>query len=249
NPAGYPGSLTGPQHYSGYTNLALYLSRILATVPGVTDELLVGSSAGGFGAGLTADLVARNVPATVERFTMLDDSGPPLSNQIIVPCLQDQWRKVWGFDSTVLKDCGAACPTSNDYVHDWMTFLMKKYAKGPLASKFMGGLISWTGDAIISTYFGFGGNDCTATVPVPIGAAQFEAGLLEFRSEVQAETDLFGTYYAAGTAHTFLMTDSAGLMQGTGLLGGLYDTEVNGVRLVDWISDLLSHEQAAHVGP
>jgi hypothetical protein len=66
---------------------------------------------------------------------------------------------------------------------------------------------------------------------------------------VQAETGSFGTYYAAGTSHTFLMMDSGGLFPGAGLLGGLYDTQVGGVRLVDWISDLLAHKQAAHVGP
>jgi hypothetical protein len=32
-------------------------------------------------------------------------------------------------------------------------------------------------------------------------------------------------------------------------LGGLYDTQAGGVKLVDWINDLLTHKQAAHVGP
>ncbi len=249
NPAGNPGPLTGPQNFTGYSNLTIFLSRILATVPGVTDELLVGSSAGGVGAGLTADLVARNVPASVERFTMLDDSGQPMSSQVIVPCLQDTWRKVWGFDATFLKDCGAACPTSNDYVSDWIQFLLNKYAKGPFAPKFMGGLISWTGDAIISTFFGFGANNCTATTPIPVGAAQFEAGLLDLRTNLQSQTSSFGTYFAAGTSHTFLLMDSGGLVQGTGLLGGLYDTQAGGVKLVDWVTDLVNHTQAAHVGP
>lgn len=249
NPTGYPGPLTGPQKYTGYSNLKSYLSRILATVPDATDELLLGSSAGGFGAGLTADLVARNVPASVQRFTLLDDSGQPMSSQYIVPCLQDQWRKVWGFDDTFLKDCGAACPTSNDYVMDWMQFLLDKYAKGPFAPKFMGGLISWTGDSIISTFYGFGANNCTATTPVALSSAKFEAGLLEFRGKLQGQTSSFGTYYAGGTSHTFLLQDSSGVFQGTGLLGGLYDTQVNGVRLVDWIKDLVDHKQAPHVGP
>jgi hypothetical protein len=249
NPAGYPGPVTGPQSYTGYTNLEHYLSRILATVPGATDELLVGSSAGGFGAGLNADLVAANMPASVQRFTMLDDSGPPMSSQIIQPCLQDQLRKVWGLDSTFLATCGAGCPTPNDYVYDWMTYLMNKYGRGPLSAKFMGGLVSWTGDAIISTFYGFGAQNCMSSVPIAISGPVFEAGLLDFRSKIQAQTNLFGTYYAGGTDHTFLIQDMGGLVQGTGLLGGLYDTQVNGVRLVDWMSDLLAHKQATHVGP
>jgi hypothetical protein len=249
NPTGYPGPLTGPQDYAGYTNLELYLSRILATVPDATDELLTGSSAGGFGTGLDAALVARNAPAAVERFTMIDDSGPPMSSQYIVPCLQDTLRTVWGLDQTFLKTCGAACPTPDDYVFDWMQYLLDTYAKGPFAPKFMGGLISWAGDAIISTFYGFGANDCTVTAPVPLTGAVFEAGLLGFRTQVQSQTNLFGTYFASGTSHTFLLQDSSGLVQGVGLLGGLYDTTVDGVRLVDWMNDLLAHKQAAHVGP
>ena len=81
--AGNPGPLTGPQDYTGYPNLKLYLSRILATVPDATDELLTGSSAGGFGSGLTADLVARNAPATVQRFTILP--GPMTSPLRSIP--------------------------------------------------------------------------------------------------------------------------------------------------------------------
>jgi hypothetical protein len=59
----------------------------------------------------------------------------------------------------------------------------------------------------------------------------------------------FGTYYADGTSHTFLLQDSSGIVSGVGLLGGLYDTTSGGVKLVDWINDLLNHTQAAHVGP
>lgn len=249
NPEGLPGPITGKQNYTGYTNLRLFLSRILPTVPDVTDLAVMGSSAGGFGTGLTADLVARNAPASVERFTMIDDSGQPMSKAYIVPCLQETWRTVWGFDNTVLKDCGAACPVADDYVMDWMQFLLNKYTKGPFASKFRGGLISFTSDSTISTFFGFGADDCKTTVPIPMSGAKFEAGILEFRGMVKPQTDAFGTYYIGGTSHTVLMMDNGGLIQGTGLLGGLYDTEVDGLKLTDWIKDLLEHKQAPHIGP
>jgi len=249
NPTGNPGPLTGAQDFTGYSNLQLYLSRILATVPDATDLLLTGSSAGGFGAGLNADLIARNAPASVERFTLLDDSGPPMSSTYIAPCLQTTWRTVWGFDQSFLADCGAACPTPDDYVSDWMHFLFAKYQAGPLASKFMGGLISWSGDAIISTFYGFGADNCTAAAPVALSSAKFEAGLLEFRATAQAQAPAFGTFIADGGSHTFLLMDSSGLVPGLGLIGGLYDTQVNGVKLVDWITALLAHAQAPHVGP
>lgn len=249
NPMSKPGPLTGTQAYTGWGNLHQYLGRILATVPDMTDEAILGSSAGGFGVGLAASLFARNAPASVQRFTMIDDSGQPMSSQVIPTCLQDQWRKVWGFDNSFLADCGADCPRSDDYVYDWIRHLLATHAKGPFAPKFMGGLISWTGDSIIRTFYGFGANNCMSPVSIAVGQAQFEAGLYDFRAMVQPRTDLFGTYYASGTSHTFLMQDSSGLFQGTGLLGGLYDTKVSGVKLVDWMNDLLAHKQAAHVGP
>lgn len=242
NPAGVPGPSTGPQNYTGYTNLQLYLSRILATVPDATDELLTGVSAGGFGAGLNASLVMGNAPASVERFTILDDSGPPLSNQYIRPCLQDTWRKVWGFDNTFLKDCGTACPSQNDYIYDWSKYLLSRYAKGAFAPKFMAGLLSWDGDSTISSFFGYGANDCTKQSPLT--SAQFRSGLLDFRTMIQSETSSFGTYYVPGTSHTFLTLDGS-----PGSQGGLYNTEIDGVKLTNWINDLLAHKQAAHVGP
>jgi hypothetical protein len=238
------GPVTGKQHFSGYTNLKTYLSRILPTVPDATDFLLTGSSAGGFGVGLTADLVARNMPKTVQRFTMLDDSGPPMSSKYLQSCLQDRWQSVWGFQNTFLKDCGAACPNPKGFIDDWLHFLIAKYAKGPNAPTFMAGLVSATGDGVISTFFGFGANNCTAAVPVAVPAPQFEAGLLEIRSSLSSQTDRFGTFYYGSTQHTTLIGDI-----GTGLLGGLYDTQAGGVKLTDWINDLLAHKQAAHVGP
>jgi hypothetical protein len=245
NATGEPGPLTGPQNYTGWTNLELYLSRILATVPDATDELLMGASAGGFGTGLTAGLVVRNVPASVERFTMLDDSGQPMSSQYIQPCLQDLWRQVWGFDSTFLAECGSACSAPNNWVYPWIEHLLTTSTEGTVSEKFEGGLISWTGDAVISTFYGFGANDCKGNVPVPLNSAVFEAGLLDFRQMAQAKSSLFGTYFASGTNHTFLLLNNAT----AGFLGGLYDTTVGGVRLVDWIADLLAHKPTTHVGP
>jgi Pectinacetylesterase len=251
NAAGDPGSLTGSTHYAGYTNLKLYLSRILATVPGATDWLLTGSSAGGFGAGLTADLVARNVPSSVQRLTMIDDSGPPMRTEFIPSCLQQQWSSVWGFGNSVLADCGPACPDPTNYIGSWMEFLVSKYARGPNAGRFMAGLISSTSDAVISTFFGFGASDCTSPVPIPLSGSQFQAGLLDVRAWAQGATSRFGTFYYDSSAHTTLITDTGIQIQSTplGLIGGLYGTEANGVKLTDWIRDLLDHKQAAHVGP
>lgn len=247
NLAGKPGLLTPPQHYSGYSNLKLYLSRILATVPDATDELLTGISAGGFGAALTLDLVARNMPATVQRFTLLDDSGPPMPKSALPTCLQEQWQKVWGFQNTFLKDCGPSCARTDDYALDYLRFILGKWANGPHGDRFRGGLISSTGDGIISKFFGFGANNCKATIA--LSPTQYEAGLSETRHLARTQTTRFGTYYYPSTAHTTLAWDAASNIPAVGTLGGLYDTKVAGVKLTDWIKDLLAHKAADHVGP
>jgi hypothetical protein len=204
--------------------------------------LLTGSSAGGFGVGLTADLVARNAPDSVERFTMLDDSGPPMSKTYLPTCLQHQWQSVWGFPNTVLRDCGGACQSPDDFISDYVQFLVTKYAKGVHADRFMAGLVSATGDSVMSTFFGYGANDCSTLSP--LGAPQFEAGLLELRYTLKPQTDRFGTFFFGASSHTTLIMDS-----GSGAIGGLYDTQASGVKLTSWIRDLLAHTQATHVGP
>jgi hypothetical protein len=246
NHAGVPGPLTGPQHFSGYTNVKLYLARILATVPNMTDVLLTGSSAGGFGAALETDLIGRNLPASVQRYTMIDDSGPPLPNPTVPTCLQNTWQTVWGFGNTVLKDCGSGCPDHTNWTSDYLNFIAKKYGTGPMAQKFMGGFISSTADPVISAFFGFGKNNCTGVGLV--SAADYQAGLLAIRRQVTSLTDRFGTFYFTSTTHTTLLFDT-----GVAYLGGLYSTQVAAdggtAKLTDWIRGLLNHTQAAHVGP
>jgi hypothetical protein len=172
-----------------------------------------------------------------------------MSIQYLPSCLQTQWSSVWGFTNSILKDCGAACPGPGNFVSAWTQFLIDKYAKGAGAQKFMAGLISATGDSIISSFFGFGANGCTSSTPVPLSGSQFEAGLMDIRFSTQTQTDRFGTFYYDSTAHTTLILDTGQQTTGVGLLGGLYDTQVNGTKLTDWIRDLLDHKQAAQVGP
>lgn len=233
---GDPGPSTGPQRYSGYTNLKLYLSRILATVPGATDELLMGLSAGGFGATTATDLVARNMPATVERFTLLNDAGLPFTNKAIPACMQDRWRTVWGLDKTFLKDCGTGCPNQNDYLSDWLKFIIGKYGTGPNASKFMAGFISSNDDYTSEKAAGYGASDCTANVQLT--KSEFQAALTDVREVTTRLTDRFGTFYYPTTNG-----------QHGAVVSGLDSKASDGTKLIDWMNALLAHTKAGTVGP
>jgi hypothetical protein len=218
-----------PQKFVGRINLEKFLHRIVPTFADSSQVLLTGSSAGGFGAALNLELVQwafGDVPVTA-----IDDSGPPLSSEYLPACLQERWRTVWGFDESFLKDCGDDCPDPNDYTTDYMKHLASEFPDK------LGGLMETTGDSVITLFYGFGANDCTSILPFPVPEETFRAGLLDFR-ETAMSLGNFGTYYAAGTTHTWLRDDTF-----------YTETSPDGVKLVDWYRDIVEGRDTAHVGP
>jgi hypothetical protein len=216
------------QHFVGRPNLEKFLRRVVPTFADAEQVLLAGSSAGGFGSAINAELVQTafgSVPVVV-----LDDSGPPMSSEYLPPCLQRRWRETWGLDESLLKDCGDDCPDRDDYTIDYMEHLAAKYP-GQTS-----GLIETTADTIITAFFGYGADDCAGSVLSPVPAETFTAGLLDFRARVQGISDDFGTYYIEGSQHTWLRDES------------FYTQATGGVRLVDWVSDVIEGNPARHVG-
>lgn len=220
--------LDGTHQFVGYDNMGLFLDRIVPTFPDATQVLLTGISAGGFGAAANFERTQRAFGDT--PVVLVDDSGPPMPSDVLRPCLQQQWREVWGLEETILADCGADCPDENDYVLDMAVHLMHTLPDN------YGGLFSNTRDATIRTFYGYGEDDCDpGAVPMTPGDA-FEAGLMDFRDAALAEGPNFGTYYLTGIGHTCLRGPC------------FYLTEVDGTRLTEWVGDLLEGH-AAHVGP
>ncbi len=214
-----------PQQFRGYSNLDAFLSRIVPTFAGARQVLFAGSSAGGFGVLLNADHVARwfaPVPITV-----LSDSGPPMPSSLVGACLEQTWHDLWGFDRGPMLDCGADCPSSSDYMIDFPLHFGWRYPS------YRSGLISSSQDATISVFLGFGQNGCAGAMLTP---AQFQAGLMSFRGQIQAQGTPFGTYYIPDTQHIWLMSDSG------------FGRSVNGVPLKQWLADLLAGS-ISHVGP
>jgi hypothetical protein len=222
----------GAQHFMGRPNMEKFLNRIVPTFPKATQVLLTGISAGGFGAASNSYLVQRafnTVPVT-----MVDDSGPPMSNKVIPACLQEKWRTTWGLDGSILADCGASCPNKNDYTLDYTKFVLKLAdARGGTVKS---GLIESNNDGVITGFFGYGQNNCTGSLATPVPAAQYDAGLLEFREFVKGVTPNFGTYYPAGATHTWL-TDPK-----------FYTLAEGGTKLVDWFAAIVNGTGVSHVG-
>ena len=219
-----PGVL-GAQQFVGYTNIGQYFSRLVPTFPSVTRVLLAGESAGGFGAALDYVQVARafgSVPVD-----LLDDSGPLMENPYLAPCLELEMSQLWGLSSNVIaQDCGADCNDPSNSLALYWQHLPKTYP----SARF--GFIDSTGDSVIAGFFGFGANDCAGYAPV--GAAQYEAALLDMRSAVASNANA-GSFLYAGIDHTTLVA--------------AYTTRASaGVRFEYWVTTLVS-ASVSNVGP
>lgn len=223
--------MLGPQEFSGYHNLDVFLSRVVPTFSDAQQVLFAGSSAGGFGALLNADHVARwfaPVPITV-----ISDSGPPMPTSAVAPCLEKRWLDTWGLDRGPMLDCGVDCPSSSDYMVDQVLHFGWRYPT------YRAGLISSTGDETIRMFFSFGVNDCN---PDRITAANvspeaYLAGLTSLRDTMTAEHASFGTFLLGGqTRHIWLMDDIP------------FAASVGGTSIKQWVGALLNGN-VTNVGP
>lgn len=128
---------TAEMHHVGYRNIGHFLPRITATFPDARRVIVMGDSAGGFGAALHMDHVQRAFPRA--RVDVLDDSGPPVQPD---PARWRAWREAWGMRFP--EGC-ADCETGIAAV---VRFLQSRYPDHRF------GLISYTHDGIISTFMG-----------------------------------------------------------------------------------------------
>ena len=220
------------QSFVGYANIGLYLERIVPTFEGASRVVLSGSSAGGFGALFNYDRVAQAFCPTV--VVLLDDSGPPLADETMAPCLQTRWRTLWGLDETLPADC-AACSGQPDGggLVSAVGFLGAKYPEARL------GLVSYEQDAVISLFFGYGKNECLTldAAPVTLTGPEYAAALAALRAEHLEPSAPWSSYVMAGSLHTVLGGDA------------FYTAVAGDVPLTQWVDALLEGAPPGHVGP
>ncbi|AKT39494.1 uncharacterized protein CMC5_036410 [Chondromyces crocatus] len=225
--------IAAPQNQSfvGYANIGHYLQRIVPTFTEVTQVLLTGASAGGFGAAFNYDRVAQAFcPHPV---ALLDDSGPPMADTYMAPCLQKRWRDLWNLDGSFPTDC-ADCSTANGGgIVNLASHLGAKYPDARL------GLISSDKDNTIRTFFSFGQNNCASIdgLPSSMSSATYAQGLEDLRQNHLSDSASWATYFIDSTTHTYLGGN------------GFYSTTVSGTALTDWVARLFMGEPPGHVGP
>lgn len=222
--------LTAPknQSFMGYQNLGAYLKRLVPTFSGASQVLLTGISAGGFGASYNYDRIAESFcPIPV---VLIDDSGPPMSDTYITPCLQTEWKELWGMANTLPKACPECYGPNGGGIVNYVSYIAKKYPNNRL------GLISSDKDSVISTFFGYGKNDCN--LAVPLSGDEYSSGLKELRDTYMGNSSVWSTYFVDSITHTYLLGP------------GFYTTEVNGVKLTDWVGAMVGNGNTpGHVGP
>jgi cysteine-rich repeat protein len=216
--------------FYGYSNMTAFLERWVPSFD-VDQVLLTGSSAGGFGAAVNYSQTQRafgTVPVA-----LIDDSGPPMSEQIFPPCLQMLWRNVWGLDKTIVKECGAACEGK-------MTFVSETFAQMRTEFPSMrAGLFSSVADQTIRAFAGYGwagGYNMCKDIPTAVTAPVYQSGLTALRDTATMNGASFGTYYIAGSSHTILRS------------GSYYTTKIGDTTVPQWIESTLAGT-SMHVGP
>jgi len=222
----------GPQDFTGYHNTSLMAGRVVATFLDADKALLTGSSAGGVGslmnAGQFGDLLGNH---TTTRGFIVSDSGPVFDDQHLEPCLQKQWRELWGLDDSLPQDCeGCFNADGGGVVRGMGEYLMTKFSG---QDQVVGGLISSYDDEIMAMFFGKGLDACAGNPFYPAG--RYRAGLEDFRDNV-LDPERFGTYFMEGTLHMHIFRPR------------FYEDNGTGTTIADWLTRLLDNE-AVHVAP
>lgn len=206
------------QQFVGFDNMTSFADLLARQLTDTTEVLLTGSSAGGFGATLNFDQVARRFsPVPVH---LLNDSGQPLRNGglSLAPCLTEQWFSLWDVQTPAgCLDCGA----DGAGLLGVARYIAQTHPESKLA------LASYLEDAVIRGFLLFGRNMCRPTGPQPVPAADFRADVLDLRTELPS----WGTFFLDGPGHTFLGGDL-----------GYQVLEVEGRNLADYLEAFLADE-------
>lgn len=181
-------------YHVGARNVESYLRRLAITFPQADRVWLTGTSAGGYGAGINWDRVQRAFPRA--RVDLLDDSGPPITPPA---ARYQQMQAAWNLQfpegcTRCADDLGALFP----------------YYRERFPPPHRMGLLSYTRDGTISTYFGVTG-------------AQFETQLGELARANFDPAPNFRYFFVTGSSHT--------LVGGVGSLTG-----PGGASLLDWVT-------------
>jgi hypothetical protein len=231
-------ALTG-QHFVGYRNMQKFIARIVPTFPNVTQVLLTGASAGGFGAGLNLGMVQDSFGSSVP-VTVLDDSGPPFRIQYLPACAQQQWRTLWGLDTSLPSDCQECFRSDGSGLMDIVTYWRHKYRNAKV------GLVSTMQDEVMRLFFAQGNGSCASNNATNLAAAQVLGGYTG-AEYTQGLNDLLTTYACTGALAAYYIGGQNSAFPNPTYHQHIFRQEFyqattndGGVTMAQWTANLLS---------
>lgn len=188
----------GGRQFVGYGNVGRALDLIVPQAKDVSRVILTGSSAGGFGALMNYDRTQAAFGDTPVH--LLDDSGPPLSDMYLSPCLQKLFRTTWNLDAAIPAGCTACSQPDGGGLQNALGYLADAHPDRRL------GLVTSTRDGTIRSFYGYGYPDCTAgAAGFPMPEAAFAAGIAELRDQALANHPNFRVYSKDSGEHVWLL--------------------------------------------
>jgi hypothetical protein len=189
---------TDGRKFVGYQNVGLYLDYLIPKSPDVKRVILTGSSAGGFGALMNYDRTQTAWGDT--PVLLLDDSGPPLGDQFLAPCLQKMFRDAWNLDAALPANCTACRQADGGGLLAALGYLADAHPDRRMA------LVSSTRDGTIRSFYGYGYPDCVAGAEgFPMPEDVFEQGMTDLRDHALATHPNFRVYNKDSGEHVWLL--------------------------------------------
>jgi hypothetical protein len=212
----------GGRDQVGYTNVGLYTDMIVAASEPVRRIIVSGMSAGGFGALYNYDRIQKAFAAqTAGRPTFLiDDSGPPLADTWLTPCLQTQLRTLWNLDATLPADCDNCRGADGGGLVNALPYLADHHTGDRLA------LITSTTDGVIRTFYGFGYPTCSSTSPLP--ADVYTTAVTSLRTDTLGSRTNFKMFTISSGGHVWLLNPLSSTMTGGTNLGAWLTAMLDG---------------------
>jgi hypothetical protein len=229
--------VAGTQQFTGYSNYGSFLESYGPAFVDAEQVLLTGSSAGGFGTLLNFDRTQEWFDAHGgAQVTAISDSGIPMRDEYMAPCLQARWRKYWGVDKIpAMVECGEPCQHADggglteglsDYIFH------KKYA-----GRMLGGAVSTKEDEVIRAFFAPGNDNCSVDPAIntvfsalylsdAYPGSKFSAGLKDAAESFGL--DQLGYYGWSNSTHMHLWRPDYYVDNGTGTV------------MADWVADILA---------
>ncbi|HMJ14355.1 MAG TPA: hypothetical protein VK524_23225, partial [Polyangiaceae bacterium] len=182
------------QQFVGYSNMQKFVARIVPTFATAGKVLLAGSSAGGYGAGVSFNQVQDAfLKVGSARVTVVMDSAVIYSDEFLDPCFQTKWRELWGLDAALppASDCPECHPADGGGLLELIFFGGRKHPASQL------GVITATHDSITRAFFARGEDMCSDAFPLFVPQEKFEAALDDLRLQVKTSEGgaSFCTYY------------------------------------------------------